>query len=65
MALPVHELRPVGEKRLSEKVSLLDDLIVAGHVASQLPVEHWHDAGGDPTFFGAPVLDRPLNNSTK
>ena len=31
-------------------------------LASQLPVEHWHDAIGDPTF-GDAILDRLLNNA--
>ena len=30
--------------------------------ARQVPVEHWHDVVGDPTFGGA-VLDRLLNNA--
>jgi len=31
-------------------------------LASQLPVEHWHDVVGDPTF-GDAILDRLLNNA--
>ena len=31
-------------------------------LASQLPVEHWHDVVGDPTF-GDAILDRVLNNA--
>ena len=31
-------------------------------LASQVPVEHWHDLVGDPTF-GDAILDRLLNNA--
>ena len=31
-------------------------------LASQVPVEHWHDVVGDPTF-GDAILDRLLNNA--
>ena len=37
---------------------LLDELTLA----SQVPVEHWHDVVGDPTF-GDAILDRLLNNA--
>ncbi len=30
-------------------------------LASQVPIEHWHDVVGDPTF-GDAILDRLLNN---
>ncbi len=33
-------------------------------LASQVPVEHWHDVVGDPTF-GDAILDRLLNNAHK
>lgn len=37
---------------------------LSGHtiVTSQLPVEHWHEAIGDPTLADA-ILDRPLHNA--
>ena len=31
-------------------------------LASQIPVEHWHEVVGDPAF-GGPLLDLPLNNA--
>ncbi len=31
-------------------------------LASQVPVEHWHDVVGDPTL-GDAILDRLLNNA--
>jgi len=33
-------------------------------VASQLPVEHWHDTIGDPTIADA-ILDRLIHNAHK
>ena len=33
-------------------------------LASQVPVEHWHDVVGDPTF-GDAILDRLLNNACR
>ena len=45
-------------------LEILDDRYArrATLLASQLPVEHWHDVVGDPTF-GDPILDRLLNNA--
>ena len=31
-------------------------------ITSQLPVEHWHDLIGDPTF-GDAILDRPVHGA--
>jgi DNA replication protein DnaC len=33
-------------------------------ITSQLPVEHWHDALGDPTLADA-ILDRLVHNAYK
>ena len=45
-------------------LQVLDDRYARGGtiLASQLPVEHWHDVVGDPTF-GDAILDRVLNNA--
>ncbi|MDE2796797.1 MAG: IS21 family transposase [Gemmatimonadota bacterium] len=48
-----HDLLEVLDDRYARRGTVL---------ASQLPVEHWHDAVGDPTF-GDAILDRLLNNA--
>ena len=48
-----HDLLEVLDDRYARRGTIL---------ASQLPVEHWHDAVGDPTF-GDAILDRLLNNA--
>ena len=48
-----HDLLKVLDDRYARRGTLL---------ASQVPVEHWHDVVGDPTF-GDAILDRLLNNT--
>jgi len=48
-----HDLLEVLDDRYARRGTIL---------ASQLPVEHWHDVVGDPTF-GDAILDRVLNNA--
>ena len=48
-----HDLLEVLDDRYGRRGTIL---------ASQLPVEHWHDAIGDPTF-GDAIVDRLLNNA--
>ncbi len=48
-----HDLLEVLDDRYARRGTIL---------ASQLPVEHWHDVVGDPTF-GDAILDRILNNA--
>ncbi len=48
-----HDLLEVLDDRYARRGTIL---------ASQLPVKHWHDAVGDPTF-GDAILDRLLNNA--
>ena len=48
-----HDLLEVLDDRYARRGTLL---------ASQVPVEHWHEVVGDPTF-GDAILDRLLNNA--
>ena len=48
-----HDLLEVLDDRYARRGTLL---------ASQIPVEHWHEVVGDPTF-GDAILDRLLNNA--
>ena len=50
-----HDLLAVLDDRYARRGTLL---------ASQVPVEHWHDVVGDPTF-GDAILDRLLNNANR
>ena len=50
-----HDLLEVLDDRYARRGTLL---------ASQIPVEHWHDVVGDPTF-GDAILDRLLNNAPR
>ena len=47
-----HDLLEVLDDRYARRGTIL---------ASQLPVDHWHDVVDDPTF-GDAILDRALNN---
>ena len=44
------------------KSSMIATPAAAPFSPPQLPVEHWHDVVGDPTF-GDGILDRLLNNA--
>ena len=48
-----HDLLEILDDRYARRGTLL---------ASQIPVDHWHDVIGDPTF-GDAILDRLLNNA--
>ena len=48
-----HDLLEVLDDRYARRGTIL---------ASQVPIEHWHDLVGDPTF-GDAILDRLLNNA--
>lgn len=48
-----HDLLEILDDRYARRGTIL---------ASQVPVEHWHDLVGDPTF-GDAILDRLLNNA--
>ena len=48
-----HDLLEVLDDRYARRGTIL---------ASQVPVEHWHDLVGDPTF-GDAILDRLVNNA--
>ena len=48
-----HDLLEILDGRYARRGTLL---------ASQVPVEHWHDVVGDPTL-GDAILDRLLNNA--
>ena len=48
-----HDLLEVLDDRYARRGTIL---------ASQLPIEHWHDVVGDPTF-GDAILDRLVNNA--
>ncbi len=48
-----HDLLEILDDRYARRGTLL---------ASQVPLEHWHDVVGDPTFADA-ILDRLLNNA--
>jgi len=50
-----HDLLEVVEDRHDRRATI---------VTSQLPVEHWHEAIGDPTLADA-ILDRLVHNAYK
>jgi len=59
-------LAPLNPRESREILDIIDDrnLSKSTLVASQLPVEHWHQNIGDPTVADA-ILDRLLNNAYK
>ena len=59
-------LAPLSDEHRREVLELLEDRHGRGAtmVTSQLPVDHWHDAIGDPTLADA-ILDRLLHNAYK
>ncbi|WP_419940212.1 ATP-binding protein [Candidatus Palauibacter sp.] len=54
----------VVQRLARTRLFILDDLYARGgtRLASQVPVEHWHDVVGDPAF-GDAILDRLLDNA--
>ena len=59
-------LAVLGDENRRDLLALLEDRHGrrATLVTSQLPVEHWHDALGDPTLADA-ILDRLVHNAYK
>jgi DNA replication protein DnaC len=57
-------LAPLGERDRRDLLEILDDRAGcrATLVTSQLPVDHWHDVVGDPTF-GDAILDRLVHHA--
>jgi DNA replication protein DnaC len=57
-------ISPIGPRERNDLLELLDDRV--GHsasiVASQLPIEHWHEYLNDPTLADA-ILDRLVHRS--
>jgi DNA replication protein DnaC len=59
-------LAPLGDENRRDVLELLEDRHDrrATVVTSQLPVEHWHEALGEPTLADA-ILDRLVHNAYK
>ena len=57
-------LAPLSGQSRHDLLEILDDRYARRGtlLASQVPVDHWHDVVGDPTF-GDAILDRLLNNA--
>jgi len=59
-------LAPLSDANRRDLLELLDDRYDprATMVTSQLPVDHWHEALGEPTLADA-ILDRVVHNAYK
>ena len=59
-------LAPFSEENRRDLLEIVEDRHDrrATMITSQLPVEHWHDALGDPTLADA-ILDRLVHNAYK
>jgi DNA replication protein DnaC len=59
-------LAPLSDENRRDLLELLDDRYDrrATRVTSQLPVDHWHEALGEPTLADA-ILDRLVHNAYK
>lgn len=59
-------LAPLTAENRRDLLEILEDRYDKGStvITSQLPVEHWHEAIGDPTIADA-ILDRVVHNSHK
>jgi len=57
-------LAPLGDRERRDLLELVEDRVGrrATLVTSQLPVEHWHELVGDPTF-GDAILDRLVHHA--
>lgn len=57
-------LAPLGDRERRDLLELVDDRVGrrATLVTSQLPVDHWHEMIGDPTF-GDAILDRLVHHA--
>ena len=68
-SLPKHlisVLAPLNDENRRDLLEIIEDRhdCRATLVTSQLPVEHWHEALGDPTLADA-ILDRLVHNAYK
>jgi len=59
-------ISPVGPRERNDLLELLDDRVGSRSsiVASQLPIEHWHEYLNDPTLADA-IMDRLVHRSHK
>lgn len=59
-------LAPLADLERRDFLEILEDRYGqrATLVTSQLPIDHWHDVAGDPTF-GDAILDRLVHNAHK
>ena len=59
-------LAPFSDEQRRDLLEIIEDRhdCRATLVTSQLPVEHWHEALGDPTLADA-ILDRLVHNAYK
>jgi DNA replication protein DnaC len=59
-------LAPLNDSDRRDLLEVIEDRHGSGSslVASQLPIEHWHDTIGDPTLADA-ILDRLIHNAHK
>lgn len=57
-------LAPLGDRERRDLLEVIEDRYgrKSTLIASQLPVEHWHDLIGDPTF-GDAILDRLVHGA--
>jgi DNA replication protein DnaC len=64
LALDDYGMAPLNDAQRRDLLELLDDRYGrrATLVTSQLPLEHWHDVIGDPTF-GDSILDRLVHHA--
>lgn len=59
-------ISPIGARERNDLLELLDDRVGSRSsiVASQLPIEHWHEYLNDPTLADA-IMDRLVHRSHK
>jgi len=59
-------LPPLGDRERRDLLEVIEDRTGrrATLVASQLPVDHWHELVGDPTF-GDAILDRLVHHAPR
>jgi DNA replication protein DnaC len=64
LALDDYGMAPLNDAQRRDLLEILDDRYGrrATLVTSQLPLEHWHDVIGDPTF-GDAILDRLVHHA--
>ena len=64
LALDDFGMVPLNDTQRRDLLEILDDRYGrrATLVTSQLPIEHWHDVIGDPTF-GDAILDRLVHHA--